>query len=298
MSNLLKNNSSAWQLLTNDFKSNHLAHAYLLCGPEGLGKKSLAKEYIKYMVEANEVLSKRIDENNFLDLLCLEKLDKNEIIIDQIRKAHDFFNQTSAESEYKFVIIDAVDDLNLNAANALLKILEEPRPNTHIFLINHVSGKALATIRSRCRIINFKPVELADNFLEDLIAGSSGKAESLNKMEAIKLYEQLLGIIKDKDILGFNKFVDSFNKKPELWHLSLDLLMFFFSRCIKFAVNTLLDDKLLPLEKNLFTLITNRMSVEQLFKAYDEAQDLIKQNEIFNLDKKQVLLIIINSLES
>lgn len=293
MSNLIKNNSKPWSLLINDYKTNHVAHAYLFYGLEGLGKKSIAKEYIKYMLDANAVLSKRIEEENFLDLLYLKKQDKNEITIDQIRKAHDFFNQTPAESKYKFVIIDAIDDLNLNAANALLKILEEPTANTHLFLINHALGKTLPTIRSRCRIISFKPIEI-DNIFEDLVAGSPGKAVQLENKSALKLYEQLLQIINTKDILAFNKFADNLNKKPEQWTLITDLLIFLINRCIKFSANSL--EKIMDIENDILPVISKSNNLEQWFNIYDEAQEMLNQNEIFNLDKKQVLFIILNSI--
>ncbi len=292
-------NQLAWQHLVRDHTTNHMAHAYLFTGPQGLGKASTAKEYIKYLLQANNVLAKRIDENNFLDLLYLSKQDKNEITIDLIRKAHDFFNQTPAECQYKFVIIDPADDLNLNAANALLKIIEEPKQNTYLFLISHIPHKILATIRSRCRIISFKPLKHGiDCELEDLVAGSPGKALVYNKLNAMKLYKQLLELIQGNDIITFNKFADSLNKNPEQWNLVTDLLFYILHRCTKLITHSLTPEQLLEFEQDLLPKIAHKKSIEEWFQIYDELRASLEQTEIYNLDKKQILLFALDAMRN
>ena len=79
---------------------------------------------------------------------------KNNIIINQIRELESFIYQFSFDGSPKFIIIDSSDDLNINSANALLKILEEPKKKIYIILISHHLSKLLPTIRSRC--IKFK----------------------------------------------------------------------------------------------------------------------------------------------
>ncbi len=76
---------------------------------------------------------------------------RSEIVIEDVRAAIDFLRLTPAEGAWRVLIVDAADDLNRNAANALLKILEEPRPRTVLILVSHAPGRLLPTIRSRCR---------------------------------------------------------------------------------------------------------------------------------------------------
>ncbi|MCT4634929.1 MAG: AAA family ATPase [Rickettsiales bacterium] len=274
----LRGNHSVWRNLINDHLNNRMSHAYFLTGPKGLGKSLTAKLYIKHILNADDVLSKRIDNNDFTDLLYISKQDKNEITIDEIRKAYNFFNQTPAESNYKFVIIDGAEDLNLNAANALLKVLEEPKNNTHLFLISHAPYKLIATIKSRCREIKFKP--LADialgTELEDFIAGSIGREKLCEELDAFKIYNQLLDLIKNDDILAFNKFADPIAKTPQKWNLVKDLLIFIINRNIK--------------------TIDNKEDSEKWFQVYDKLQKRISESEIYNLDKKQVLLLALDSI--
>ena len=306
MNNLIKSdlygNTKVWHNLVNNSLTNQVAHAYIFAGPSGIGKLTTAKEYIKYLLQANDVLKKRIDEDSFLDLLYISKQDKNEITIDAIRKAHDFFNQTAAEGKVKFVIIDSADDLNRNAANALLKILEEPTPNTHLFLISHIPSKLLATIRSRCRIIKFQPLteqELKSvvnmnkfSGMEDFIAGSPARALSCS--ETIKTYKQLLELIKNSDIIAFNKFTDHLSKQPQQWQLITELLTYLFCRCMKVAANCLSINNMLEIEREILPYVAKNKSIEKWSDLYYQFSQRLRETDIYNLDRKQILLFTIN----
>lgn len=302
----LLGNQNIWQSLIHDFQNHNMAHAYLFSGPVGVGKASTAKEYIKYILQANDVLAKRIEEDNFLDLLILNNQEKNEITVDMVRKAGSFFEQTPTECPYKFVIIDSVDDLNINAANSLLKIIEEPRNNTYIFLISHAPYSLLATIRSRCRIIRFRPLELeqlkavADldyaSYMQDLIAGSPNKAINLLKLEIIPIYEQFLQLLSDDNFNAFNKFLDKIANNQDKWNIIKELSIYALVKCIKIAANAIKLDQLSDLESKILTPIAFRKSLTEWFKIYDKLTELFVNEEVYNLDKKQVLFIAIKKI--
>ncbi len=132
-------------ILTN-FQNHKLHHATLLNGKKGIGKASFAKEIAKEIIQTKN--------DNHPDLLTIEKDDgKKEITVDKIRKIHSFLSQTSAISNYRFIIIDSVCELNKSASNAILKILEEPNQNNFLILVAHNLNRVLPTIRSRCQII-------------------------------------------------------------------------------------------------------------------------------------------------
>lgn len=155
------------------YDRNRLHHAWLLCGPQGLGKASFAFRCARFLLgttrdadygalgmSPEDADVRLITAQAHPDLLVLERemgetrLKKN-ISVDAVREIGEFFSKAPSRSPYRVCIIDSVDDLNINSANALLKILEEPPHKGIIFLISHSPGKLLATIRSRCRRLNF-----------------------------------------------------------------------------------------------------------------------------------------------
>jgi DNA polymerase-3 subunit delta' len=157
--------------------SGRLHHAWLLTGPEGVGKASFAKAAAtRLLADAagprvhlpaletpeDHPVAHFIRAGSHPDLRILERLtrDKSEelarsINIDQVRSLQGLFATTPSLSPRRVVVIDAIDDLERNAANALLKNLEEPPAGTVFLLVSHVPGRLLPTIRSRCRLLRF-----------------------------------------------------------------------------------------------------------------------------------------------
>ncbi len=297
MSNFnLIGNPQAWHNLVNDYLTGHMAHAYIFAGIQGIGKALVAKEYIKYILNANEILSERIDNNNFLDFLYITKEEKQEISIDKIREALEFLMLTPMECDKKFIIIDSADDLNVNASNALLKILEEPTKNTYLFLVCHSPSKLLRTIKSRCRMIKFFPLSnkeisaiSGNNVMEDFAAGSLKKSK---QGDVIKLYENLLMLLKTNNIAEINKFSDKIAKRQDEWELVIDLLSYIINRCAK--LNFI---KLSELEKDFLPELAQRKTVEQWLNLYNELHENIRLLNIFNLDKKNTFLTIFQKIQ-
>lgn len=167
-----------------------LHHAWLLCGPEGTGKASFAYRAARRLLGAapdpargllgarpDDPVSRLISAQSHPDLLVLERLveggrTKRNISVDQARDLPDFFAKSPSQARYRVAIIDAADDLNLNAANALLKVLEEPPERGVLLLITHAPGRLLATIRSRCRRLAFPAWSEAR--LAELVARRTG----------------------------------------------------------------------------------------------------------------------------
>ena len=163
------------QAFLSAYDKNRLHHAWLLCGPQGLGKASFAFRCARFLMGRDRDTAfgglgmspedadvRLITVGSHPDLLVLEreigesKLKKN-IRVDAVREIGEFFSKAPSRSPYRVCIIDSVDDLNINSANALLKILEEPPHKGIIFLISHSPGRLLPTIRSRCRRLTFVP---------------------------------------------------------------------------------------------------------------------------------------------
>ncbi|MDP1630418.1 MAG: DNA polymerase III subunit delta' [Caulobacter sp.] len=179
-----------------------LHHAWLLTGPEGVGKATFAFRAARRLLgakpdPANGVLGasgsdpvvRQVAARSHPDIMVLERLGEDGkvrkvIPVDEARKMAEFFSQTPAISPYRIAIVDAADDLNVNAANAILKTLEEPPPRGVIFLVSHAPGRLLPTIRSRCRRLAFTaPGEaLTTDFLTARTDLTQHQAERLAKM--------------------------------------------------------------------------------------------------------------------
>lgn len=151
-------------------------HAWLLTGPEGAGKASFAYRIARRLLgaapdpslgvlgsRADDPVSRQISARAHPDLMVLELAvedgkARKSIPVDEARALPGFFAQSPAAAPYRVAIIDAADDMNINAANAVLKTLEEPPPRGVLLLVSHSPGRLLPTLRSRCRTLAIPPM--------------------------------------------------------------------------------------------------------------------------------------------
>jgi DNA polymerase-3 subunit delta' len=223
--------SSAWT-------SRKLHHAWLLAGPKGVGKGSFAHAAARrVLAEAagpefdlpgidtpgEHPMVKLVEAGSHPDMRRLERLVNEKtgnlsrnISVDQVRELGEFLSLTSALSAWRVVVIDTIDELETSGANALLKILEEPPPNTLFFLVSHAPGRLLPTIRSRCRRMDFASLDddamtsilerettgLAEAERSKIIAmsfGSAGRALAFAELDLAKLEDAALAILRQGD---------------------------------------------------------------------------------------------------
>ncbi|MGO4621306.1 DNA polymerase III subunit delta' [Ensifer sp. 2YAB10] len=181
--NRLFGHEQAEAFLAQSYRSGKGHHAILIEGPEGIGKATLAFRLAHHILkhpepaEAPETISdpdpasaigRQLASGASHNLLHLTRpIDektgraKGAITVDEVRRAGKFFSQTSGTGNWRIVIIDPADDLNRNAANAILKILEEPPRRSLFLVLTHAPGKLLPTIRSRCLPLRLKPLDAA-----------------------------------------------------------------------------------------------------------------------------------------
>ncbi|MGI8493923.1 MAG: ATP-binding protein [Pyrinomonadaceae bacterium] len=192
--------------------TDRLPHSLLFVGEEGVGKRAFALEIARASVcqnpqsgEACDMCGacKRVDKFNFPNsdkkedyeqVFFSEHSDvgmvipyKNNILVDAVRRLEAESNFRPFEAKARFFIINNAEKLNAakdNAANALLKTLEEPSPTTYIFLITSRPASLLPTIRSRCQTVRFAPIETKqiEGFLENTNQYSIEDAELLSKI--------------------------------------------------------------------------------------------------------------------
>lgn len=201
--------------LQDEHRAGQLAHGILLSGQQGIGKATLAYQFALNVLGGGEGTMARILAGSHSDLLVIEPLYNEkkdemarEITAEQTRKISEFLSMTSGEGGWRVVIIDGAEAMNHFAANAILKILEEPPPRCVLILISHHAGRLLPTIRSRCRYLRVSPLSTQDftaimrRALPDETEGlykklgeiadySPGLALSLHAQGALEMLEEL-----------------------------------------------------------------------------------------------------------
>ncbi|WP_439616769.1 DNA polymerase III subunit delta' [Shinella sp.] len=190
--------AEAEAFLARSYRSGKGHHAILIEGPQGIGKATLAFRFANHVLHHPEPaeapqtiadpspaapITRQLAAGASHNLLHLSRpVDektgkmKSAITVDEVRKAGKFLAQTSGTGNWRIIIIDPADDLNRNAANAILKILEEPPKRSLFLVLTHAPGKLLPTIRSRCLPLTLSPLSENDlaAALESLGTAPSG----------------------------------------------------------------------------------------------------------------------------
>lgn len=221
------------------FNSGKLHHAWMLTGPRGVGKATLAWRIARFLLATPDP-----DAGGMFDMPKAETLDidpehpvarrvaagaeaglksvtrtinpdtkkmRKQIVVDDIRALNGFFQMSAADGGRRVVIIDDADEMNPNAANALLKMLEEPPERAILLLLSHQPSGLLPTIRSRCRTLRLGTLNAAQMAealagsgveiegdpaaLAELSGGSVGGALRLSLMGGVRTYAELVSLL-------------------------------------------------------------------------------------------------------
>lgn len=336
------------------FASGRMPHAWLVTGPKGIGKATLAFRMARFLLahgmmggmaaaaqggmglfgaepetapdntprdleipESHPIFG-RVRELSHSDLRVLRRSvnDKtgklrNEIIVDDVRAAIDFLHLMPAESDWRVLIVDCADDLNRNAANALLKILEEPRPRSVIILVSHAPGRLLPTIRSRCRRLALEPLpapllqaelrrhcpDLGGADLDLVLAlaeGSLGRAITFGRDQAARdLFQsiaQLIGTWPDFDPAQLHRLGDRLAGKggEETFQTATTLLDWWLSRFLRrAAARERPFAEVFPGESRLIDHLAAAASLDRWLQSWEKIGRLFARVASANLDRKQ-----------
>lgn len=301
-----------------------LSHGWIISGPPGIGKATLAFRIARGVLDPGSLETKTsfdvstasrvfrlIAASAHPDLFVAERLwdeKKNryqtEIPVETIRKLTHFLSRTASFGGWRVAIIDTADDMNRNAANAILKVLEEPPAKTLLLLLSAHPGRLLATIRSRCRTLTLPavPDETIKKFLADegitqtlsaeataFIAGRPGFALTLAQeggAQGVKIARDFLSAVAaGRDT---SRFVGALTARgsENIWSVFTEALNFFLmSETRRVAIGR--DSQ----------LGANISSAHSLHRAWTTQSALISRGEGLNLDKGQILFALSHDLQ-
>ncbi|MEM0948093.1 MAG: DNA polymerase III subunit delta' [Pseudomonadota bacterium] len=239
--------SNAEQTFLETYAAGRVHHAWLISGPRGVGKATLAWRIARFLLaeppkdgglfgetpapatldtdqEHPVVRRTRALSEPRLFLLRRGWDDKTkrlraEITVDETRKLHGFFAMSAPDGGRRVVIVDAADEMNVSAANAILKLLEEPPANATLLLVCHRPARLLPTIRSRCRELRCAPLlpqdvadalaqagmDQTDAALAELAGGSAGVALSLAAEDGARLYADIMDLVATAPAMDRNR---------------------------------------------------------------------------------------------
>ncbi|NRP73856.1 DNA polymerase III subunit tau [Ensifer psoraleae] len=310
--------------LAQSYKSGKAHHAILIEGPEGIGKATLAFRFAYHILNHPEpttapdqladpdpasIVTRQLASGASHNLLHLtrpvdEKTGraKGAITVDEVRRAGKFFGQTSGTGNWRIVIIDPADDLNRNAANAILKILEEPPRRSLFLVLTHAPGKLLPTIRSRCLPLRLKPLDdesmrqalaqlgfdLTGPNVERILAAANGSVS-----EALKLinYGGLDIAAAFEDILA--------GQGPAVRrqiHKLADILSARDSETIYDFFSSLLAGRVMQQARDA-ALAGDIGRAERLARLSSTFAERLTVSDAYNLDRKQTILSLLEDLK-
>ena len=286
------------KLLTNSIKKERLAHAYLFKGSKGTGKKQVAiqltKAYFCRVRESSEPCDecpdcKRIDSGNHPDVHLVEP-DGQSIKIEQVRKLQKEFSYLGLESKSKAYIIQHAERMTTQAANSLLKFLEEPGQMTIAMLMTENPQQLLDTIRSRCQILTFAPQSqkqliqaltekaYSEQLARTAVALTNDQQEAEAFLEdewfvqarknVLKLGEELYER-PQRALLALNEYWHPHFKEKQQVEIGLDLLLIWY----KDVFLTQLEEK----QSIVFTDCQNILSVQALHSSQSRVRHQMMQ---------------------
>ncbi len=338
----LVGHQAAEQAVLDAWNSGKMHHAWLLTGPKGVGKATLAYGMARFLfanpspelgprenlqVENDHPAARLVTALSHPDLFLLRrpwdektKRHKANIPVDEVRKVGGFFSTHASQGGWRIVIVDSADEMNAAAANALLKVLEEPPQKAILILISHSPGRLLPTIRSRCRKLTLGPLGtddiaavLASNGHElsaqdaasvaALAEGSAGEALALAAGGGLALYreiETILGALPAPNVKALHALADKVAKRgsDDIWRAAQDMITRWTGRVAKALATGETEVDILIGEGSRMLSVGAGTSASAWAEAWEALRDDFARGDGLNMDRKQVFLNAIFHLQA
>jgi DNA polymerase-3 subunit delta' len=324
-------------------EAGRLPHAILLSGPRGIGKATLAFRFARFLlangdrsatavesglaIDPESGVFHRVAAGGHADLLTVERAYdprrrrlRGEIVVENAREITSFFRLTAAEEGWRIVIVDGAEEMNRSAANAVLKILEEPPRRALLLLVSHSPGRLLPTIRSRCRRFPLYPLarplvtrllrryrpELAQPEAEELAAlsdGSIGRALELAEAGGLALYRSILEILSQTprlDVIRLHAFADQLARAnaEEAYRGAEELLLQLLARLAALSARRQPGgEEIIGGEDEAMRRLAGRADAARWAALREEVERVFASTDQLNLDRKQAMLGVFFAIE-
>ncbi|MCL2469418.1 MAG: DNA polymerase III subunit delta' [Alphaproteobacteria bacterium] len=317
---------SAKEQIAQAFKSGRMHHAWLLTGPQGIGKATLAYHAAHMILSGGANSFEHFDPENqaarlvragshpdffVLQRLRDEKTDLRRamISVEQARSLAPFLTMTSVYSFGRVALLDEVHTMNVNGQNAILKLIEEPPSHTVLFLTATTAGALLPTIRSRCRLLPLEPLSagqvktiltrLDPNALEGVDAekllrfagGSAGRALSLLQTKALDLFEELLNILKPMpalDMARLHALADKLARKEQ--GAAFEALSTLFLEALSDSITSMAQER-----ENRFGFFF-ACPLDRAMEAWEDVSGIFSAAKTGNLDSRLAFIHALTTL--
>ena len=319
--------------------SGRLAHAWLITGPRGIGKATMAYRFARFALNddqgdgdnalgmsSDHPVFRRIAAGGHSDLAVVERRLgergrlRAEIVVDDVRAANAFLSLTPGEDGWRVMIVDAADEMNRNAANALLKRLEEPPRRVLFLLVSHASSRVPATLRSRCRVLSLSPLPppALDGLLEEamptlptaerrvlglLAEGSPGRAAALAEQGGVALYTRLIelvGTLPALDARPLHELADGLSGREGVDRMRTlaELILWWLGRSIRAAARGELEtmEEVVPGERASAALLEGA-ALDRWVGVWENLGRSFSDADGLNLDPRQVLIGAFSALQ-
>lgn len=331
--------------LLDAWNSGRVAHAWMLCGPKGIGKATLAYRFARFALagggggglfgdgpdglamDPDDPVFRRVAAGGHGDMMAVtisfddkRKRWREEIVVDDVRALGPFMRLTASEGGWRVAVVDSADLMNINAANALLKVLEEPPDKALLLLVSHSPGRLLPTIRSRCRRLTMQALDEAqvaaflDRFrpaLEDdevmalarLAEGSPGRALRLADAGGLALYGEMiemLSAVDGLDVAALHGLADRMARvnARDAFATLMELLGQWLVAMVRAGASGTAPKEIVAGEGAVVERLLGRASLEQWTEVWEKIGRLAADVERINLDRKQVVISAFNALEA
>ena len=314
----------ASKIITNSIKKDRISHAYLIQGERGTGKEAIALLIAKRIFCENNIGAepcnecnpcRRINSGNHPDVHWIEP-DGQSIKIEQIKNLQKEFSYSGLESNLKVYVIKGADTLTVNAANRILKFLEEPSRQTTAIMLTENSGSIIPTIRSRCQVIDLQPLNTVSfqkhlmekgmarenavlmsaltNNAEDAFAWNDNEWFATARKLVVQLVKMFISNPDDAYLFVHNHWVPHFKERNEQ-EQGLDLLLLAFKDILYFHIGSEASMSVFAPDDQLPEKAAMYFSQEKLvtiLNAILQAKRKLKQNVHPTLVMEQLTLQI------
>ncbi|MGI9284074.1 MAG: DNA polymerase III subunit delta' [Pseudomonadales bacterium] len=302
-----------WQKLRSQIDAGKFAHALLIAGVPGIGKLQFALAARNYLLceqpsqfACGECRScTLLSAQTHADFVTLQPEEPGKVIrVDQVRELSQFVAQTAQRSGRKVVLLTPADALNINAANALLKSLEEPTPDTYFLLLCAVPRRLPATIRSRCQTLTLATPapDIALAWLTEQLDDGAAARRRLQLMrgrpcaalvaddEHMQIQQAVCSGVQAvaQSRAAMPAVVEQWSKLP--LQLLLERLANYLADSTRFALAAQTGAEIDSDERQAYARISQQVPVERLFAVYAAAQDVLKRLHHGGNPNKQLAL--------